>query len=376
MKKVDPLVANDRTAGTTLQAHPTFAYIGCDTVNPGARKTGNGNGISVYRIDQTTKAWMPVQVCATLPNPGFLAINRAETRLYASHGDHDRISSYSIDRQTGKLTFLNQRPTDGHNSRHLTIDPAGRHVVLNQGKGIAVFPINTDGSLAPYSDNFMPPQGLRPPRGVNIAPCPHHIVFDPSGRFVVVPDRNLDRIHVYQFNAASGKLTAHEPPYAASRDWAGPRHIAFHPAGQLAYVINETDSTVTAYHWDCEHGELQPSQVIVTTPPSYTGKNSGSEIAVAPSGRYVLASNRGHDSIAVFSANVADGTLTLAYCDSSLGKKPRFFTFDSSGSLVYAANQSSDAIVFFSIDANTGKLTPTGQIVETGSPTCIIFGYH
>jgi 6-phosphogluconolactonase len=357
--------------------HPTYAYTGCNTVkDAAARKTGNGNGISVYRIDSRTRAWTLVQVCEALPNPGFLVINRSETFLYSAHGDFGELSAYAIDRQSGKLTFVNQQPTDGHNSRHLTISPDNRHIVLNKGTGVAVFPIKSDGSLAPYCENFEPPLGPDPARGKELAPCPHQIVFDPSGRFVIVPDRNLDKVHVYRFDAASGKLTPNVPPSAASRAWAGPRHIDFHPSRPLAYAINETDSTVSAFHWNAERGELAPFQVIATTPAGYSGKNSGSEIAVAPSGKFVYASNRGHDSIAVYSIDAADGSLRLVCCEPSQGKTPRFVTFDASGSVLYAANQDSDTIVFFSVDDGSGKLTPTGQTVETGTPTCIIFRYH
>ena len=355
--------------------HPSFAYIGCNTVNPGARKTGNGNGISVYGIDRGTQAWTLVQVCAGIPNPGFLTINRDATFLYSAHGDHPEVSAYSIDRKTGQLTFLNLQRTDGPNPQHLAIDSANRYIVLDKATGVTVFPINDDGSLARFCDNFEPAHGPDSPRG-DIAPCTHQIAFDPSGRFVIVPDRNLDKIHVYKFDAASGRLTGNDPPSVASRPWAGPRHIAFHPSASFAYVVNETDSTVTAHRWNASRGVLDPFQVIAATPAGFSDENTGAEIAVSPSGKFVYASNRGHDSIAIFSVDPADGALELVGWESTQGKTPRFFTLDSSGGMLYAANQDSDSIVFFSVDEKSGKLTATGQRVETGTPTCIAFSYR
>ena len=354
-------------------AHPTFAYVGCFTVSPGARKTGNGKGISVYRIDRDTQAWTLVQVCATLPHPAFLALNRDKTALYSAHGDGVQISAYSIDRRTGKLTFLNHQPTRGHNGHHLTIDPANRYVLLDKGAGIAVFPINADGSLAPFCENVEP--AYESPRGKVTVGCTHQVVFDPSGRFVIVPERNRDKVLVYAYNARNGTLAANDPPYMASKDWAGPRHIAFHPSWPLAYVINETDSTVTAYNWDSLSGELSPFQIIATTPADFSGENMGSEVAVAPSGKFVYASNRGHDSIAIFSVD-AYGALKLEGWEASRGKTPRFFSLVCGGSVMYVANQDSDSIVAFKVDDSSGKLTPTGQLVETGTPTCIAFAYH
>lgn len=378
MEEEKSSVVNELARGAAAVTYPEFAYIGCFTTKEpktAEERKACGKGISVYRIDRLTGAWFLVQVCEALHNPGFLVLDRNQRFLYSAHGNSSEISAYSIERQTGKLNLLNQQPTGGHNSRHLTIDPTDRYIVLANGAGLAVYPINTDGSLAPFSDKVVPPAEPGSYREEEKGPHPHDVVFDPSGRFFVVPDKGLDKIHVYRLDAASGKIVANDPPSAQSRYGAGPRHIAFHPTKPLAYVVNERDSTITAYNWNAERGELDPFQVISTIPTTFAGENTGAEISVAPSGNFVYASNRGHNSIVIFSLDSANGTLNPICWEPTQGLKPRFFALSASGSLLCAANQDSDSIVIFTIDDKTGKLTPSGQIVQTGSPTCIVFAY-
>ena len=355
--------------------HPTFAYVGCFTHGtPTHHEYAHGKGISVYRIDRQTGAWALVQICEAAPNPGFLVLDHSQKFLYAGHGSASEVSSYSIEQQTGNLTPLNRQETSGHNSVHLNMDPANRYVVVANGPGVAVFPINGDGSLAASSDRVVP--AGEPGRQKQMQKAhPHHIVFDPSGRFLVAPDHGIDRIHVYQLDPSSGKLAASSVPPVKSRSGAAPRHIAFHPTRPFAYIVNELDCTVTAYRWNGDRGALTPIQVLPRTPPTYTGDDRGSEIAVAPSGNFVYASNRGHDSIVIFSVEDTTGMLNNVGWEPTQGKKPRFFGLDRSGDLLYAANVETDTIVIFRVDNETGKLTPTGQIVETASPTCIVFAY-
>jgi 6-phosphogluconolactonase (cycloisomerase 2 family) len=138
-------------------------------------------------------------------------------------------------------------------------------------------------------------------------------------------------------------------------------------------VIDELNSTVTTYRWDAAHGSLQPVQVAPTTPPSFTGNNAGAEVAVAPSGRFVYGSNRGHDSIAVFAVDHAQGTLTPVGWEPTQGKTPRFITLDPAAKFLYAANQDTDTVVSFRVNSANDRLTPTGQVVKVGSPVGIIF---
>jgi 6-phosphogluconolactonase len=351
-------------------ALPLFAYIGCFSE---ASRTASGKGISVYRIDPDG-AWTLLQTLETVPNPQFIAFDRQQRFLYSVHGDGTEVSAYVIDKPSGRLRFLNKQPTNGVNSTHLTPDPSNRYIVIGNGPGVAVFPINPDGSLAPFSD-MVPSKGeVGPHRNQTAAgPHPHYVSFDPSGRFLVAPDRGTDRVLIYRLDAATGKLAANDPAFARTRRGAGPRHLAFHPTKPWAYVCDELDSTVTAYGWNSERGELKALQVIPAQPETYMGNNSPAEIQVAPSGNFVFVSNRGHNSIVTCAVDPATGRLATVGWEPTQGHTPRFFTLDPTGGLLYAANLESDNTVAFRVDQATGKVTPAGRIVETGSPSCIIF---
>ena len=268
---------------------------------------------------------------------------------------------------------------------HLSIDPTGRWIVTaNYSAGsVGVVPIEKDGTLGQRSE-LVALQGEPGPDGRRQSSShPHDAVFDPSGRFIAVPDLGFDRIFVFRLDAANGKLTPNDPPFAKTRAGAGPRHIAFHPQMPFAYVINELGSSVTTYRFDPQRGSLQPVQIVPSTPPNYTGDNHGAEVAVAPSGRVVYASNRGHDSIGVFAVNPRDGTLTPAGWVATGAKSPRFFTLDPAGRTLYAANadegfsgqpqNATDTIVPFRVNQGNGALTAAGQVIKTNSPCTIVF---
>lgn len=353
-----------------IGARAKFAYVGCFTTE---KRKACGKGIAVFRIDPATGAWTFVEAFDVIPNPSYICLDRMQRFLYSAHGDGAEIGAYARDMQTGKLRFLNKQQTDGDNSSTVMPDPGNRYVVLSNGPGVAVFPINEDGSLAPYTDLVIPQGNPGLYRDEQHGPHPHQATFDLTGRYVVVPDKGLDKVLVYRFDAARGKLAPCDPPFVKSRYGAIPRHITFHPTCPYAYVVNEQDSTVNAYHWDTGRGELKPFQRVPTTPTTYVGDNMAAEIAILPSGKFLYASNRGHDSIVIYSVSQSTGMVEPVGWESVQGRKPRFFGLDPGASHLYAANENSHTIVEFRIDQETGKLTPTGQIIETGSPTCIVF---
>jgi 6-phosphogluconolactonase (cycloisomerase 2 family) len=187
-----------------------------------------------------------------------------------------------------------------------------------------------------------------------------------------VPDKGLDLVHVFTLDTATGKLVANTPPSVAARSGSAPRHVVLHPAGRYAHVVNELDSTVTTYRFDEDRGTLEPIQVIPTIPTTFTGNNTGAEIAVTRSGRFVYASNRGHNSIAMFAVEKS-GALFHVGWESTLGRTPRFIALDPSENFLYAANQGSNNIVAFRVNQSSGALSPTGYVVEVGTPTCVVF---
>ncbi|HMD63664.1 MAG TPA: lactonase family protein [Stellaceae bacterium] len=349
-----------------------FAYVGAFTT---PERKGRGDGINVYRMDPSSGAWAHVQLVPNIINPSFLALDREQRFLYSVHADLDEVSAYAIDKQTGQLTPLNRQSCGGKNPVHLAIDPTNRFIVTaNYGAGsVGVVPIEKDGTLGTRTDLAMLPGEPGPNRKEQASSHPHNCPFDPAGHFILVPDKGLDRVFSFKLDSASGKLTPADPPFVATREGAGPRHIAFHPSLPFAYVIDELDSTMTTYRYDPARGALQAVQVVPTIAPSFTGNNTGAEVAVAPSGRLMYGSNRGHDSIVIFAVDHAAGTLTPVGWEPTQGKTPRFFGLDPAANFLYAANQDTDTIVTFRVNKTSGKLAPTGQVVKVGSPVTIVF---
>jgi 6-phosphogluconolactonase len=195
----------------------------------------------------------------------------------------------------------------------------------------------------------------------------------PDNRFAICADLGLDEVLVYRFDAGKGTLAPNNPAFALVSSGAGPRHFAFHPSGKFGYVIDEMQSTVTVFSYESASGALHMLQTISTLPKDFEGESAAAEVQVHPSGKFLYGSNRGHDSIALFTINSRKGTLTPNGYALTLGKTPRNFAVDPTGSYLFAANQDSDSIVQFRIDPNTGRLTPTGQVLEVPSPVCVIF---
>jgi 6-phosphogluconolactonase len=350
---------------------PQFMYVGSFT----GEGRGRGEGLSVFRRRGEADAWMRVQLLDKIADPSFLIIDRQGRFVYSAHGGGTQVTSYRIDQATGELIVLNQQATGGVNGVHLAIDATGRFLALaNYASGtLALLPINTDGSLGALSDLATLTGDPGPHRTQQTSSHPHHCPFERTGRYVVVPDKGLDRTFVFRVDTERGKLLPAAPPSVASRAGAAPRHIDFHPTQPLAYVINELDSTIASYQFDPDKGLFKPFQIVSTLPSSYTGNNTCAEIAAAPSGRFLYGSNRGHDSIAIFAIDPSSGELSPVGWQSTEGRTPRFFGLDPAGTHLHAANQNSDTVVVFAIDDRTGKLEPTGQIVKVASPSTIVF---
>lgn len=349
---------------------PMFAYVGSRTTR---ERNARGDGISVYRVDTETGSLVFVQLVKDLVNPSFLALSKDGEHLYTVHGDMSDISAFKVNRATGELTFLNRQSTEGKNPVYLAIDPSGRFIVVSNhiGASLAVLPIAEDGSLKPLSQLVKLEGPIGPHRVEQKQSKPHFNPFDPTGDFVIVPDKGLDRVFSFRFR--DGQLTPANPAFVVSRETSGPRHIAFHQKAQYAYVVNELDSTVTTYRYESGKGALHPLQILSTLPATFTGNSRASEIEVDRAGRFVYASNRGYDSIATFAIDQSTGLLTFVESTQTNGRTPRYITSSPDGRFMYALNEESDTIVAFAIDAATGRLKPTGFSVESGSPVCMVF---
>lgn len=347
-----------------------YAYVGSRTTR---ERNARGEGISVYRLAQETGHLELVQVVGDLHNPSFLAMNRAGTRLYSVHGDSQEVSAFKVDRQTGRLAFLNQQDCGGKNPVHLALDASERWLVVsNHLSGtLTVMEVDKQGAVGPITQLFALEGAVGPHRVEQPFSKPHFNLFDASGRVVLVPDKGLDRIFSLRFD--NGRLLPASQAFVKTREGAGPRHLALHPYAPLAYVINELDSSVTVYRFDSSIGSLQPLQWLPTLPASYTGNSRASEIEVDRGGRFLYASNRGYDSVAVFAIDPVSGLLTAVGYVPSAGRTPRFFALTPNQRFMFVLNEDSDSIVCMAIDPHTGLPTETGRSVSAGSPVCMIF---
>lgn len=370
------------------QSRPTrIAYVGAFTSKA---RNARGEGLSVYRVEaasgRSSGAWTRIQLLADEVNPSFLALDARRRFLYAVHADTEQVSAFAIDAQAGTLTLVNRQSTGGANPAHLAIDPSGRYlVVANYGGGsVSVLPITADGSLGARSDQVTLAGELGPHRTEQASAHPHQCAFDPGGRFLVVPDKGLDRLFVFWMDLGTGRLVPAAPPFVKTRAGAGPRHLAFHPRLPFAWVANELDSTVSAWRVT-RAGAFEALQILPSIPSTFTGANTASGIVVSADGRFVFVSNRGHDSVATFRVDETSGRLEAVSWEPTQGAVPRFIgtgpgtapgdadESGAAGSRFYAANQNGDTIVEFDIDAATGRLKPTGLVVPVGTPTCVVF---
>jgi 6-phosphogluconolactonase len=356
-----------------------LVYVGTEGGN-------TSKGIYAYRYDAATAQLTPLGLAAETTDPSFVAVHPNGKFLYAVNevGNYKGpnsggVSAFAIDRTngdraTGKLTLLNELPTRGADPCYITVDKSGKFVLVANysGGSVMAFPILEDGRLGEASA-FVQHSGHGADPARQEGPHTHSIDLSPDNRFAFVDDLGLDELFVYKFDAAKGSLTANDPPFAKFDPGAGPRHFAFHPSGKFAYVVSEMQSTVTAFAYGSAGGTLQALQTVTTLPADFKGHNDDAEIEVHPSGKFLYASNRGHDSIAVFAIDSSKGTLTTVEFASTQGKEPTNFEIDPTGTLLLAANKKSQNIVVFKIDQKTGKLTPTGQVLEVPTPMCMKF---
>jgi 6-phosphogluconolactonase len=353
-----------------------LVYVGSYTEAKAA-----GKGIYAYRYDAATGDLISLGLAAATVNPSFLAVHPNRRFLYAVNETQNYkgpnsggVSAFAIDAATGKLTFLNEVASRGADPCYIALDQTGKYVLVANytGGSVAAFPILDDGRLGDASA-FVLHSGHGPNPERQKGPHAHSIDLSADNRFAFVDDLGLDELLVYQFDAAKGSLAPSNPPYARLAPGAGPRHVAFSPSGKFAYVVDELDSTVTVFSYAAATGAFKSLQTIKTLPSDFSGHNGDAEIKVSPSGKFLYASNRGHDSLAVFAIDAGNGSLTSVEYVSVQGRTPRNFEIDPTASLLFAADQDSHKIVIFRIDPTTGRLTPTGKALDVPSPVCIKF---
>ncbi len=344
-------------------------------VHVGTYTRQSSKGIYAFRMDKATGKLTSLGLAAETQNPTFQVVHPNGRFLYAANETNQgMVSAFSIDAASGALKLLNSASTKGNGPCHVSLDKAGKWLyAANYGGGsVAAFPVHDDGTVGEASA-FFQHAGSSVNAQRQAGPHAHIAALPPDSRYVFVADLGLDEILSYHVDASKGGLAPNDPPFAKVAAGSGPRHVAFRPDGKFAYVINEMLSTVTAFRYDAAHGSMQEIQTLSALPADFTGRNSGAEIAVHPSGKFLYSSNRGHDSIAIFKIDSAKGTLTATGHTPTQGKTPRNFAIDPSGSWLLAANQDSGNVVVFRIDKKTGALAPTGTTVEVPFAVCITF---
>jgi 6-phosphogluconolactonase len=351
-----------------------LAYVGTYT-------TGKSEGIYLYRLNLSSGELKHVATTKGVVNPSFLALAPSRHYLYAVNEVEQfagrksgAVSAFAVDQSTGDLRLLNQQASLGADPCYVDVDAAGRFVLIANytGGNVTVFPVQRDGSLGEATD-MKQAQGSSINRERQEGPHAHCIVLDPTNRFAYSCDLGTDRIMIFRFDSRNGKLIPAAPPWVQVKPGAGPRHLAFHPNGKYLFVLSEMHSTVTAFTRDQQRGSLTKLQTITTLPQDFKGTNSSADIHLSPNGRFLYCSNRGHDSIAIFTIDRGNGALNPVGHESTRGNWPRNFAIDPTGAFLLVANQKSDNIVSFRRDASTGRLSATGHVAEVPSPVCLEF---
>jgi 6-phosphogluconolactonase len=338
-----------------------------------------GTGKNIYHLvlDLKNGSMSKAQLAAELANPSFVAIHPNHKFLYSvSEINKGSIVAYSIDAKTGNLTLLNSQSAGGSGPCHLVVDRDGKAVLAaNYGSGSCCsIPIKADGSLAePALVHQHKGKSINP--GNQQGPHAHSINVDKANQFAFCADLGIDKVLVYRFDSSTAKLTPHDPPAFVTPPGTGPRHFAFHPDGKSAYINGEINMTVIACDYDADKGVLTQKQILSTLPKDETRKKgSTAEVVVHPLGKFVYVSNRDpYHSIAIFAIDPKTRTLTAVGHESRGVKRPRNFAIEPTGQYMLVANQSGDNVISFRIDSKTGQLTPTGSVIEVGSPVCIRF---
>lgn len=368
-------VLSTAAAPATDIPETVWVYVGTYTSGSSSK------GIYLMEFNTRTGALTNKGLVAETKDPSFLAIHPNRKFLYAvgevseyQGKPSGAVTAFAIDPQTGRLTPLNTQPSGGTGPCHIVVDREGRcALVANYGGGsVASLPIRPDGRLAEPA-SVIQHRGSSVNKSRQEAPHAHSINVDPANQFAFAADLGTDQVLIYRLDPTTCKLTPHDPPFASVAPGSGPRHFAFHPSGKYAYVINELLCTITAFRYDPAKGTLTEIQTVTTLPHEVRPGYTTAEVVAHSSGKFVFGSNRGHNSIAVFTVDEATGKLTPAGHQGQGIKTPRNFNVDPSGRFLLVGNQDGDSVSVFRIDSQSGALTPVGEPVAVPRPVCIRF---
>ncbi|HZP61682.1 MAG TPA: lactonase family protein [Opitutaceae bacterium] len=361
---------------TSAFASPVLVFIGTYTDD------SSSQGIYSLRFDPATGTLSEPVLAAAARNPTFLALHPDGRHLYAggelsppAAPKTGGVGAYYIDASAGKLSLINQQPTGDGATTHLVVDATGRMVVAVSYSGayVCALPLKTDGALGERSALIKPAGPLGPNRDRQDQPHAHSVTLSPDNRFAFVCDLGLDRVFSFRLDPAHAALSPNDPPFASVPPGAGPRHSKFSADARYFYVINEMGGSLCVFGYDAARGALSLKQTIPTLPADFHELNTSAEIRIHPNGRFVYASNRGHDSIAVFARDVQTGLLSLVEIVPCGGKHPRNFALSPDGNWLLCANRDTNNVIVFRVDSATGRLTLTKNSATIGKPVCVLF---
>ncbi|MDQ2747409.1 MAG: beta-propeller fold lactonase family protein [Acidobacteriota bacterium] len=339
-------------------------------------------GIYIYKFDAETGSLQSYKTVKNVVEPSYLTIDKDRQYLYAVNETEEyegkksgAVSAFRIDQKTGDLTLVNKLPSLGGAPCYIIASENGKFVLVANyvGGNVAVFPVETGGKLGAAVD-LQQQTGTGPNKDRQEAAHAHSIDLDGKNRYAFSCDLGADKIYIYEFDKKTGKLNANEnQPIYQTKPGAGPRHLAFHDNGKFAFLINELSSTISTLSFDAKRGTLKEIQNAPTLPADFKGENTCAEIKIAPNGKFLYGSNRGHDSLVAYRIDGQTGRLEYVENTPTGGKTPRNFVIAPNGKFLLAANQNSDSINVFQIDEASGKLTQTTNTARVSMPVCLKF---
>jgi 6-phosphogluconolactonase len=356
------------TITTVSMAKTSLLYIA--TQNP------QKSGIMVATLDLDSGRLSAPSLVVETRDPAHFTLSGEGRHLYMCNtGTPGGVSAFAVESgRTGALRFLNYKESKGRGPSYVSVDGSGRFVLdANYGGGfVEVLALNPDGSLGEQAA-FVQHAGssVHPQR--QSKPYAHWFRTDPSNRFALAADLGMDQIVVYRFDAGTGELTPHDPPFAKVTPGSGPRHMAFHPNGRWAYAVQELANEVVAFQWDADRGTLTQFQAVETLAAGFTEPSTAAEIAVRADGRFVYVSNRGEDSLVVYAVDARTGELTLRQRVPARGRTPRYFALDHTGRWLVVSNQDGGNLAVFGVDRESGELRPAGEPVPLERPMGVVF---
>jgi len=338
---------------------------------------GKAEGVYQMLLDPATGQLQQQGVTKDVVNPSFIAISPNRKYLYAVNevgadlAPEGWITAFRIDPNVPRPILLNRHTTKGQSPCHIVVEQTGQYALVANYVGgvVAMLPIQEDGKLRPsVFEVQLEGSGPHPQQQSS---HPHMVCLSPDNRFVYIPDKGADRIHIFWMDLEDGRLVPATYPSVKVQPGAGPRHMTFHPNNRFAYLINELDATVNAYSWDPSTGMLEEFQSISTLPENFeSSENYCADIHISPDGRFLYGSNRGHDSIVIYAIDQENGELTLVGHEATRGEFPRNFLVSPEGGFLYVANQNTDNITIFERNADRGTLTYNGQF-RIPTPVCL-----